>query len=142
MLPIRQWLIVCIRIAEYSSSNLCQYTHNFGQRAQERTYNEEDANNRIQKRLKMEKLMGMREREWKETKKRIAHDNGSRLRILSHLSFAQKETNLLAFQAYDLLYFTHTTISLKKEHLLQVTRISLFLSLNSGTWIWYNWIDN
>lgn len=53
-------------------------------------------------------------------KKRITHGN----------SFHKKEVNLLAFQAYDLLYFTHTILLKKQRASTLVTRISLFLSFS------------
>ena len=52
--------------------------------------------------LTVKKLMGMREREWKESNEKITHGYGSMQQFFLS-SFAQKEANLLAFQAYDLL---------------------------------------
>jgi hypothetical protein len=50
----------------------------------------------------MKKLIGTREREWKESNKRITHGY-EYMKQFFRSSFAQKEANLLAFQAYDLL---------------------------------------
>lgn len=52
--------------------------------------------------MKVKKLMGMREREWKESNEKITHGYGSMQQFFLS-SFAQKEANLLAFQAYDML---------------------------------------